>query len=64
MKIIGIPLLQVNESEREKIESSAEHKRKYKAYQKSEAKVQQLQKNLKRSINKSRLVKNTTCLYV
>lgn len=45
---------QVNESELERTLSEAEHRRTSQSYQQSEMTVQQLQKELKRSIAKSR----------
>ena len=50
--------LQVNESEKEKNDSAKEHKLKYRSYQKAESRVQDLQKKLRRSINKSRYRKS------
>ncbi|TRY68983.1 hypothetical protein TCAL_04158 [Tigriopus californicus] len=44
----------VNESEKEKDESATLHKKKYRSYQKSQLRVQLIEKTLKRSINKSR----------
>jgi len=44
----------VNESEVERNLSAEEHKAKSQAYQLAEQRVQELQRNLKRSIHKSR----------
>lgn len=45
---------QVNESERERTLSELEHRRTSQSYHRSEMRVQQLQKELKRAIAKSR----------
>ena len=45
---------QVNDAEKEKIDSAKEHKAKSEAYRVSEVRVQKLYKALKRSIAKSR----------
>ena len=47
-------LFQVNESEIERNLSAEEHRAKSQAYQLAEQRVQELQRNLKRSIHKSR----------
>eukprot|EP00095_Tigriopus_kingsejongensis_P009100 maker-scaffold295_size218279-snap-gene-1.30 protein:Tk09100 transcript:maker-scaffold295_size218279-snap-gene-1.30-mRNA-1 annotation:"sh3 domain-binding protein 5-like protein" len=44
----------VNESEKEKDESASLHKKKYRSYQKSQLRVQLIERTLKKSINKSR----------
>ncbi len=49
-------MFQVNESEREKLRNAAEHRKKSAAYSKAESRVREMEKTLKRSINKSRQV--------
>ncbi|ESO99681.1 hypothetical protein LOTGIDRAFT_54577, partial [Lottia gigantea] len=46
--------MKVNEAESERMESESEHQRTMMLFKESEAKVQQLQKDLKRAINKSK----------
>ena len=48
------PVFQVNDAEKDKIDSAKEHKVKSEAYRISEVRVQKLLKTLKRSIAKSR----------
>lgn len=49
-----LPYFQVNDAEREKIESAAEHRRTSALYHEAETRVKALQKELKRAIAKSR----------
>ena len=51
-----MPCFQVNDSEAERNASAEDHCAKSKAYSKAESEVQNLQKSLKKYINKSRQV--------
>ncbi|GLH00054.1 SH3 domain-binding protein 5 homolog [Gryllus bimaculatus] len=53
--------MRVNESERERTLSEAEHRRTSQQYHRAELRVQQLQKELKRAIAKSRCANWTAC---
>lgn len=51
-------LFKVNEAEKERIESEQYHEKTTKVFKEAEESVQQLQKELKRSISKSKYAEN------